>query len=180
MAAIDPTSFRNFALGPDLMGMENPTIGDELGPVRLESGPVVGAGRMLFKDTWNTELWPPLDKEFQRSQEMARPDVRFHRIRLSGFYSGKTDLKDWLVENGFRTLLFAGVQTDACVLISLQEANLAGFDAVLLKDVSSTARGRGGGWKAVEAICQKVWGFVSCSEELAKSIDTKTGYQGVQ
>ena len=174
LATLDPSSFRNFALSPDLMTMGNPTIGDDLGHMKLQNGCEIDVGRGLFKGSWNTELWPPLEEAFQESQKLTRPDMRFHKVRLSGFYSEKTDLKDWLLESGFRTLLFAGVQTDACVLITLQEANLAGFDSVLLSDVSTTARGDSS-QKTMEAICEKVWGFVSSSDELAAGVTAKYG-----
>jgi nicotinamidase-related amidase len=53
-------------------------------------------------------------------------------------YCEKSDLKNWSLQYDLTTLLFAGVQTDACVLISWQDASLAGLDKVLMRDVSTT------------------------------------------
>lgn len=49
LATLDPNSFRNFAIGPDLVTMENPTIEDDLGPVKLGNGREVDVKRMLLK-----------------------------------------------------------------------------------------------------------------------------------
>jgi hypothetical protein len=62
------------------------------------------------------------------------------------------------------------------VLISLQDANLAGFDTVLLRDVSTTVHGDSS-QKAMEAICEKVWGCVSSSEEMAASVTARDANQ---
>lgn len=174
LKSMDPSSFRMFALGPDGTSLEKPTLGQDLGQITLENGTTVDAGRMLYKGTWNTELWPPLQKEFEESQYLKKPDVRFHKIRLSAFFAGKSDLRDWLRKNGYRTLLFAGVESDACVLISQQEANLAGFDTILLKDVSNTRRGNPDK-EVVERMSERIWGFVSTSKELEERVNEAFG-----
>ncbi len=43
-----------------------------------------------------------------------------------------------MVANGFRTLLFGGVNTDQCVFATIQDANLKGFDTILLNDGCGT------------------------------------------
>lgn len=69
-------------------------------------------------------------------------DVWCDKNRMSGLWSEKQPLWGALEEGGKRTLLFTGVNTDQCVLGTLQDAYNAGWDCVLLEDcVGTTTEG---------------------------------------
>lgn len=146
-------------------------IGSELGSVTLADGSIVDAGKMLLRDQWNTRLHEPLQEAFEAGQRAAVPDVRFHKERVSGLWgdthSNKLDM--FLRERGLRTLLFAGVNTDQCVLATIQDASSKGFDTVLLRDGCGTTSPE----YAVQMVdfnCQKSWGFISSCEALARGV----------
>ena len=150
-------------------------IGDDLGDVKLRDGSTVPAGRKLIRDQWNTGLHGPLQESFDKSQTTALPDVRFHKSRLSGFWGGSSSCLEYLKENGITTLLFSGVNTDQCVLASLQDACNMGYDTILLKDACGTDSPEYT-IKMVEYNCRKSWGFVSDCQALvdgAKSLEYK-------
>lgn len=136
------------------------TVGEEMGDVKLEDGEVVPGGKILLRDQWNTALHPPFEDSFQASQAFPLPDVRFHKSRISGFSSPSLPIVQFLKQQGIKTLLFNGVNTDQCVMASLEDAAAMGFDCVLMRDGCATgspdyAR------KAVEFNCRKNWGFVA-------------------
>lgn len=89
----------------------------------------------------------------------------------SGFWAaGAEEIVEFLKGEGITTLLFAGVNTDQCVLASLQDACNLGFDTVLLRDgcgTSSPDFAR----EAVEYNAKRVWGFVSSCRDLEDGVD---------
>ncbi|KAK0391679.1 hypothetical protein NLU13_1178 [Sarocladium strictum] len=137
-----------------------PTVGDDMGDVTLENGKMIPGGDLLMRDQWNTALHPPLEAAFQASQSLPLPDVRFHKARISGFSSTALPIVKFLRSEGIKTLLFTGVNTDQCVVASLQDAAAMGFDAVLMRDGCATAS-PDYARKAVEYNCRKNWGFVA-------------------
>ncbi|KAF2248733.1 isochorismatase family protein [Trematosphaeria pertusa] len=141
-------------------------IGEPIGDVTLPDGSVVEAGRLLMRDQWNTELHDPLKADFEASQNTSLPDLRFHKARRSGLWGGSTPCVEFLKEKGIKALLFSGVNTDQCVLATIQDASNHGFDTVLLRDGCGTtspdyAR------KTAEYNCRKSWGFVSSCKALS-------------
>ena len=144
-------------------------VGDDIGEVKLPNGSTVSAGRLLMRDQWNSALHDPLQQEFDKSQTTALPDVRFHKSRLSGFWGGTTRCMEYLNEKGITTLLFAGVNTDQCVLASLQDACNMGFDTILLKDGCGTNSPEYA-TEMVELNCRKSWGFVSSCQGLENGV----------
>ncbi|KAM7206053.1 Isochorismatase-like protein [Naviculisporaceae sp. PSN 640] len=144
-------------------------IGEDLGKVKLPDGRTIQAGRMLMRGTWNMALHDRLQTNFDESQSSPLPDVRFHKCRISGLWGGKGPCLDYLKEKGIKTLLFSGVNTDQCVLASLQDACNMGYDTILIKDACGTdspdyAR------QMVEYNCRKSWGFVSDSQALVDGV----------
>ena len=142
-------------------------LGCGLGEVELGDGSTIDAGRMLMRDQWNTRLHEPLEAAYQTGLKAKVPDVRFHKTRLSGMWGESTSCTDFLEKRGIRTLLFTGVNTDQCVLATLQDACTKGWDTILLKDgcgSSSPPFTR----DAVLYNCQKSWGFTSTCKELAR------------
>ncbi|MBS62658.1 cysteine hydrolase [Salinisphaera sp.] len=63
-------------------------------------------------------------------------DIVVHKNRFSGFWHNELDAV--LRRLDVTTLCFAGVNTDRCVLASLQDATFAGYDAVLIDDATAT------------------------------------------
>jgi len=91
--------------------------------------------RCLFKGTWNADIYDPL-KEY-----VLPEDVRFDKARMSGLWSPELEMHKWLRESGKKTLLFAGVNTDQCLLGTLTDAYNWGWDCILVGDCAATMTG---------------------------------------
>jgi nicotinamidase-related amidase len=152
-------------------------LGDSIGDVQLGNGKVVDGGRLLMRDQWNTALHPPLADARKEGLNASPPDVLFHKNRISGMTHTMTDCTDFLHERGIRTLLFAGVNTDQCVLGTLQDASLKGFDTILLKDGCGTRTGDFA-QKTCEINCSKTWGFAATCKDFADGVDNLVGILG--
>jgi nicotinamidase-related amidase len=150
-------------------------LGAPLGSVALSSDETVDAGRMLMRSQWNTELYGPLAESYDHHKEGSNtvanpPDAWIHKNRLSALWGSHTDLEDFLEENGIRTLLFAGVNTDQCVAGTMVDAFSKGYDCILLKDGCGTtspdfAR------SCIEFNTERTWGFVSECRWLSQGVD---------
>jgi len=92
-------------------------------------------GRVLYKGTWNADIYEPLKKI------MTPEDVCFDKARMSGLWSPELDMHKWLIKSGKKTLLFAGVNTDQCLLGTLTDAYNWGWDCILLGDCAATMTG---------------------------------------
>jgi len=148
-------------------------IGDDYGQVKLPNGSTVSAGRKLMRDQWNTALHKRLQKNFDDSQSTALPDVLFYKSRLSGFPSSSIPIVEFLKERNITTLLFGGINTDQCVLASLQDACSMGFDTILLRDGCATSSPEYA-TKMVEYNCRWAWGFVSTCKAFADGVESMT------
>ena len=145
-------------------------LGSEIGPVKIENGRVVDAGRLLMRGTWNAALPPRLENAFIESQQHKdKPDVWIHKNRMSGLWGHGTACTEYLEDKGIRTLLFAGVNTDQCVGGSLQDAFSKGWDCILLKDACGTTS-PGFASECVEFNCARTWGFVTDCKGLEKGV----------
>lgn len=63
-------------------------------------------------------------------------DIKVDKYRISGFWD--TPLDSILRNLGIRTILFAGVNTDQCVLHSLTDANFLGYGCIMVTDCCAT------------------------------------------
>jgi len=124
--------------------------------------PLPGSGAaVLQKDSWAAALVDEL--------VVGPADLHVDKHRISGFWD--TPLDSLLRNLGMRTLLFAGVNTDQCVLHSLSDANFLGYGCVLLQDCCATSS---------PAFCteatlwnvRKCFGFVSDSPRLLAALGT--------
>ncbi|KAB8356388.1 hypothetical protein FH972_023971 [Carpinus fangiana] len=120
-------------------------------------------GRCLWRDSWNAALYAPL-KEAQQPE-----DVIFHKNRPSGMWSLDQDMHRYLRQHDKKTVIFAGVNTDQCVLGTLTDAYSNGFDCILLGDCTGTQSG----FQANE-LCDwnvaTMYGFVTDSASFVSSV----------
>ncbi len=92
--------------------------------------PLPGSGaRVLQKDSWAAAVVDEL--------EQKPGDIKVDKHRISGFCD--TPLDSILRNLGTRTILFAGVNTDQCVLHSLTDANFLGYGCILVEDCCATS-----------------------------------------
>jgi nicotinamidase-related amidase len=115
--------------------------------------PVSGAA-VLEKDSWAADIVAEL--------EVGDEDLRIDKHRISGFWD--TPLDSILRNLGTRTILFAGVNTDQCVLHTLTDANFLGYGCVMLEDCCATTS---------PAFCTEatVWNVKKCFGFVTKSSD---------
>ncbi|KAJ3734825.1 Isochorismatase hydrolase [Lentinula guzmanii] len=95
-----------------------------------------GFGRVLIKGEKNTELYGPLQGLFEDGRDKGT-DFWIYKNRMSGLWN-QTPLEDFLKENEIKTLLFAGVNADDCVLGTIIDANHKGYDCILIEDTTAT------------------------------------------
>ena len=181
LEAMPPTHFRGFGMSevdregePGLFGGAEVTevcgLGEDMGKAMTEDGMEVYVGGKLMKGRWNTQMTPRLMEEYESSLKTKKPDKWLDKDRLSGLWHKDTTAMKWFREQGMRTLLFAGVNTDQCVLSTLQDASHHGFDCVLLRDACGTTS-PDSAREAAEWNCRKVWGFQTSCEEFVQGVD---------
>lgn len=127
-----PVIWVNWGNRPDLLNMppnqihlyKNSGEGIGLGdPLPSNGAPV------LQKDSWAAAVvdeLKPLDS-----------DIMVDKYRISGFWD--TPLDSILKNLGVRSILFAGVNTDQCVLHSLTDANFLGYGCIMVEDCCATS-----------------------------------------
>jgi nicotinamidase-related amidase len=134
-----PVIWLNWGIRPDLLNL--PAVvqfpfkqmggGTGLGdpqPERPGTPEAVGS-RVLQKDSWGAELVDELRPQAD--------DIRIDKHRISGFWD--TPLDSILRNLGIRTLMFAGVNADQCVLATLMDATFHGYDGLLISDCVGTS-----------------------------------------
>lgn len=101
-----------------------------------------GKGRCLVAGEWNSEVYAPLA---EGGTARAEEDVWCAKNRMSGLWTESQPLWRYLSGEGAggegkdkKTLLFAGVNTDQCVLGTLADAYNAGWDCVMVEDCCAT------------------------------------------
>ncbi len=86
------------------------------------------ASRVLEQGSWGAAITAGL--------EAAPGDLHVAKYRMSGFWD--TPLDSILRNLDVRTVLFAGVNIDQCVMATLQDANFLGYDCILVEDACAT------------------------------------------
>ncbi|EMD92990.1 hypothetical protein COCC4DRAFT_139683 [Bipolaris maydis ATCC 48331] len=158
----------------DSHGEENKSmycgIGADCGTLALQDGKSVSAGRLLMRDTWNAALYPPLDAMYSEGSKLdSRPDVWIHKNRMSGLWGATTPLKEFLDQEGIRTLFFTGVNTDQCVGGTLTDAFSNGYDCVLLSDGCGTSSPEYA-QECWEYNASRTFGFCASCEQFANGV----------
>jgi nicotinamidase-related amidase len=114
---------------------------------------------VLQKDSWAAAV---VDELEQRPE-----DIKVDKYRISGFWD--TPLDSILRNLGTKTVLFAGVNTDQCVLCSLQDANFLGYGCLLLEDCCATTS-PGYCTEATIFNVKKCFGFVTSSGKVLRAL----------
>jgi nicotinamidase-related amidase len=122
--------------------------------------PLPGSGaHVLEKDSWAAAVVDELRQEPQ--------DIKVDKYRISGFWD--TPLDSILRNLGTKSILFAGVNTDQCVLHSLTDANFLGYGCILVEDCCATTSPD----FCTEATIwnvKKCFGFVTDSKKIIASL----------
>lgn len=124
-------------------------------------------GRVLFQGSFNADLYAPF------RDVVTADDVFCRKTRMSGMWSPQEDLHQYLVESGKQTILFAGINTDQCVLSTLTDAHSWGWDCILLADCTGTMS-PGGAQAVAEYNIATCMGFVIDSDALVNAKSEST------
>ena len=126
-----PVIWVNWGNRPDLANMPPSQI-----HLYKPTGSGIGLGetlpngaKVLQKDSWAAAVVDELAPLPQ--------DIEVDKYRISGFWD--TPLDSILKNLGIKTVLFAGVNTDQCVLHSLTDANFLGYGCLMLEDCCATS-----------------------------------------
>lgn len=118
-----------------------------------------GQGRCCWKGSWNADIYKPL------KAVTTMDDLYFDKARMSGLWSKKQAFHRYLRNSGKKTLLFAGVNTDQCLLGTLTDACSWGWDCILLKDCAGTMTNVPGAAAVCEHNITSNMGFVTDSHD---------------
>ncbi|WP_229776856.1 cysteine hydrolase family protein [Alicyclobacillus cellulosilyticus] len=114
--------------------------------------------KVLEKGSWGADIIEELPRDER--------DVYVDKFRMSGFWD--TPLDSILRNMGVTTLFFCGVNTDQCVMSTLQDACFLGYDCVLLEDCTATTS-PDFCWEATLYNVKQCYGFVSTSTALIQA-----------
>ena len=138
-------------------------------------------GRILIRDTWNTDVIPELEPQPR--------DVRIYKHRYSAFY--ETELDRVLKQLRVTSLIFVGCTTSVCLESTLRDAFFRDYSCILLTDCTAepiglqaagykvgqdTARASPAGgtnYQATLLLTQMIFGWVSDSEAFTKTFVTE-------
>jgi len=157
-----PVIWLNWGNRPDLANMppnqihlyKNSGTGIGLGD------PLPGSGApVLQKDSWAAAVVDELAP--------APADIKVDKYRISGFWD--TPLDSILRNLDIRTILFAGVNTDQCVLHTLTDANFLGYGCVLVEDCCGTTSPDFCREATVWNV-KKCFGFVTDSKKILRAL----------
>ena len=95
-----------------------------MGVGSVVQAPGGGEGRILVRDTWNTDILSELTPE--------AGDVVLYKHRFSGFF--ETELDAVLRRLGTRHLIVTGCTTSVCVDATIRDAMFRDYSCVLLED----------------------------------------------
>lgn len=131
------------------------------------SAPDGTEGRMLIRDTWNTDIVPELKPK--------NIDTVIYKHRFSGFY--ETELDDVLKRLGVKYLIITGCTTSVCVESTVRDAMFRDYSCLLLDDCMGEPIGNDlprSNHEASLLTMQTLFGWVSNSEEFLKALALRT------
>lgn len=181
--AVDPTAnvlasarrarvkiiYLKMAFRPDLSDLGAPDSPIRVRRLRLGVGRTVRApdgteGRILIRDTWNTDIVPELKPQ--------AGDVVVYKHRFSGFY--QTDLDGILKQLGVKYLIVTGCTTSVCVESTVRDATFRDYACVLLEDCMGEPVGYDlprSNHDAPLLVIQMRFGWVSGSAEFINALE---------
>ncbi len=157
-----PIVWINWGNRPDLLNISAATrhVYDPTGDGVGLSDPLPSNGApVLQKDSWAAAVVDELEQKPE--------DVKVDKYRMSGFWD--TPLDSILKNLGRTTLLFAGVNADQCVMVTLQDANFLNYDCILLQDCTATTS-PAYCWQATLYNVKQCFGFVANSAGILQAI----------
>lgn len=120
-------------------------------------GDIAAAGhRILVRDEWGAAAIEELAPSSQ--------DIVVYKSRFSGFWH--TELDAILRRLDVTTLLFAGINTERCVMATLQDASFLGYNVVLMEEAVATPSPEESKQAALTLIRQ-LYGFTAAGCTLA-------------
>jgi len=120
-------------------------------------------GRLLIRDTWNTEIIPEL--------KPYASDIVLFKTRFSGFYQTRLDSTLKIV--GIKNLILVGCTTSVCIESTVRDAMFRDYVSVVLQDCTAEPDGFDFARSNHEAslfIIQAEFGWVSDSKEFIRAI----------
>jgi ureidoacrylate peracid hydrolase len=159
---------------PDLSDLGPPDSPNRIKHLHLAIGSPVTApdgrqGRVLIRDTWNTDIVDELEPQSD--------DTVMYKTRYSGFYG--TELDSVLKERAVKWLLITGCTTSVCVESTLRDAMFRDYSCVLLNDCAAEPIGQGFARTNHEAsllVIQTLFGWVSDSAEVIRALDVQPAH----
>jgi ureidoacrylate peracid hydrolase len=142
----------------------NRLLHDRLGVGDTVSAPNGTVGRVLIRNTWNTDILDELDP--------APGDPIVYKHRFSGFY--ETELDDMLKGLGAEYLVFTGCTTSVCVESTIRDAMFRDYQCLLLEDCTAEPIGDGmprSNHDASVLLLQLMFGWVAQSCELLAALE---------
>lgn len=99
-------------------------------------------------------------------------DMLFHKNHISGLCDSNdgNGLHNFLKKSQIRTILFAGINVDFCVMTTMKDACVKGFDTVLLGDAAETINGEEARLAALKT-SERGWGFLSTCSDLMSAVE---------
>ncbi len=123
-----------------------------------------GEGRILIRDTWNTDIVPGL--------EPHAGDLIVYKRFFSGFYA--TDLDDRLQAMGVRYLIVTGCTTSICVESTVRDAMFRDYLCVLLADCMAQPGLAPINHEATLVAVESSFGWVSSSDQFIEALEEQT------
>jgi ureidoacrylate peracid hydrolase len=159
---------------PDLSDLGPPDSPNRIKHLPLAVGSAVTApdgrqGRVLVRDTWNTEI---IDELKPQSGDLA-----IYKTRYSGFYG--TQLDSLLKERAVKWLFITGCTTSVCVESTLRDAMFRDYSCVLLADCTAEPIGQEFARTNHEAsllIIRTLFGWVSDTTEVIRALDVQPAH----
>jgi ureidoacrylate peracid hydrolase len=116
-------------------------------------------GRILIRDTWNTDIVDELTPQ--------AGDAVIYKHRFSGFH--ETGLHELLQQSGIRYLVLAGCTTSVCVESTMRDAFYRDYYCLLLKDCTAEPIGQSNHDASLHLL-GRVFGWTCRSEELLAAL----------
>jgi ureidoacrylate peracid hydrolase len=125
-------------------------------------------GRILVRDTWNTDIVAGLEPQ--------AADTVVYKTRFSGFFG--TDLHERLAAGGAKHLIVTGCTTSICVESTVRDAMFRDYSCVLLEDCMSEPIGadfaRSNHDASLLAV-ERLLGWISDSSHFVGALDRSRG-----